>query len=261
MINTALITGASGGLGEAIAFELAHKGYDVALCARNAEKLNAVAEKIRQQTSKNAWVFPMDLGKDGAAQELYGKISEAGIKVSVLVNNAGFGDFGEFYQSDLKKQDDMVRLNCIALMDLSRMFIPEMVASGSGYVLNVASIAAFQPGPLMSIYYATKAFVLNASQAWAKELEKTGVSVTALCPGPISTGFVDAADLENSNLFHSLKVSSPEQVAKYAVKSMFKRKRVAIHGAVNKMLPFAERFAPTGLIMNVILKIQGRRNQ
>lgn len=256
MKKTALITGASGGLGLSFVKLFAGDGYDLVLVARNAERLDEIKKEIEDQYKVNVLTVPKDLCSENGAREVLDATNAAGVSVDVLVNNAGFGDFGEFYKSDLNKQVRMVNLNCIALMQLCHLYLPEMVKRGEGRILNVDSIAAFQPGPLMSTYYATKAFVLSFSQALTRELKGTGVSVTALCPGPIRTNFDTAAELGESGLFKNLKVWDPDTVAKFGYKNMNKGKPVCVCGFVNKIIVFSNRLAPRTLVRNAVYDLQ-----
>ncbi len=257
MKQTVLITGASGGLGLSLAHRFAKEGYDLILTARSADKLTAAKEELEAAHDVTVTPIPHDLGAPSAARTLMAAVRDRGLTVDILVNNAGFGDFGAFADSDIDKQSAMVDLNVKALMELTYAVLPAMRENRRGKILNVASIAAFQQGPYMSVYYATKAFVLNFSQALAHELKDSGITVTALCPGPIDTGFVDAADLSHSKLFRSLPVATPDDVADYGYKSLMKNKTVAIHRFSNKLLIFSGRFAPRKLISYMICRIQG----
>ena len=256
MKQTALITGASGGLGLSFVNIFARDGYDVVLVARNGDRLKEIKKEIEEKYNVNAMVVAVDLCAPHGAEQVFDATSKAGIKVDVLVNNAGFGDFGEFYKSDLNKQTRMVDLKCIALMQLCHYYIPDMIKNGKGNILNVDSIAAFQAGPLMSVYYATKAFVLSFSQALTRELKGTGVKVTALCPGPIRTNFDNAADLGESGLFKNLKVWEPNVVAEFGYKNMKKGRSLCICGFVNKIIVFANRLAPRCLVRNMVYSLQ-----
>lgn len=257
MKQTVLITGASGGLGLALAHRFAKEGYDLILTARSADKLTAAKAELEAAYGVGVTSIPHDLGAPRAAETLMATIREQGLTVDILVNNAGFGDFGTFADSDIDKQSAMVQLNITALMELTHAALPAMRQRKQGKILNVASIAAFEQGPYMSVYYATKAFVLSFSQALARELKGSGITVTALCPGPIHTGFFDAADLDNSKLFRSLPVAHADDVADYGYKALMKGKTVAVHGTLNKLLVFSVRFAPRGLVSNVIYTLQG----
>ena len=256
MKKTALITGASGGLGLSFVNLFAKDGYDLVLVARNGNRLEEIKKEIEEKYNIKATVVAKDLCTPDGAQQVYDATKQAGIKVDVLVNNAGFGDFGEFYKSDINKQVKMIDLNCTALMSLCHLYLPDMLEQKNGNILNVDSIAAFQAGPLMSVYYATKAFVLSFSQALTRELKGTGVKVTCLCPGPIRTNFDNAADLGESGLFKNLKVWNPDDVAKFGYKKMQKGKSLCVCGFVNKLIVFANRLAPRCLVRNLVYNIQ-----
>ena len=256
MKKTALITGASGGLGLSFVNIFAREGYDLVLVARNGVRLEEIKKDIEGKYGVNATVIPCDLTADDGAKTVFDATKQAGLHVDVLVNNAGFGDFGEFHKSDLGKQTRMVDLNCTALIELCHLYLPDMIAKGEGNILNVDSIASFQPGPLMSVYYATKAFVLSFTQAISRELKGTGVKVTALCPGPIRTNFDSAAELGESGLFKNLKVWDPDVVAEFGYKNMKRGKVVCICGFANKILVFANRFAPRCLVRELVYHLQ-----
>ncbi|MBO5715439.1 MAG: SDR family oxidoreductase [Clostridia bacterium] len=256
MKKTALITGASGGLGLSFVNIFARDGYDIVLVARNGNRLEDIKKEIEEKYNVNAMVVAVDLCSEDGAQKVYDATQQAGLNVDVLVNNAGFGDFGKFYKSDINKQIRMVDLNCTALMHLCHLYIPDMIKNRKGNILNVDSIAAFQAGPLMSVYYATKAFVLSFSQALTRELKGTGVKVTALCPGPIRTNFDNTADLGESGLFKNLKVWDPNVVAEFGYKNMKKGKSLCICGFVNKIIVFANRLAPRALVRNMVYNLQ-----
>ncbi len=187
-MNTALVTGASVGIGREIAAQLADRGFDLIISARRANALEEVADDIRRNTSRSVVVVPADLSLDSDVSRLVAAALDASA-LSVLVNNAGSGYYGGFFDGDATVYDSMIGLNCAALTRLCRAIIPRMVNTGVGRVMNVASVAAFQPGPLMAVYYATKAYVLSFSQALSRELLGTGVTVTALCPGPTRSEF------------------------------------------------------------------------
>ncbi len=256
MGKTALITGASSGLGLYLAKIFAREGYDTVLVARNEQKLTELKNEIEEKYKTNAFVCPADLSKDSSADEIFEYTRQNNIAVDILVNNAGFGDFGAFFASDLKKQSDMIAVNITALTKLCHLFMSPMIERGSGKILNMASIAAFQAGPLMSVYYATKAFVLSLTEALSVELKNTGVTVTAVCPGPTKTGFEDSARLENSGLFKNMKNATAEEVAEYSYKALMKNKLIAIHGFSNRLTVIASKFAPRRLVRYVAYLIQ-----
>ena len=182
---TSLITGASGGIGAELARLFAAAGFDLVLVARRKEKLDELKNELESAHKIKVSVFECDLSKDGAAQKVFAFTQEQNISVDVLVNNAGFGDWGLFAECNLEKQNQMIHLNILSLTELTRLFVPQMTERKSGRILNVASIASFMPGPKMSVYYASKAFVRSFTEALSVELKKTGVTVTALCPGQI----------------------------------------------------------------------------
>lgn len=255
--QTVLVTGASGGLGLELARCYAKDGARVILVARREDKLQAIAEEFRTRFRTEVIVLPADLTNPQDTARVTATIQGRGLTVDVLVNNAGFGDFGDFADSDIDKQQAMIDLNVKAVVALTHAVLPAMREKRCGTILNVASIAAFQSGPYMAIYYATKAFVLSFSEALATELKGSNITVTTLCPGPIKTGFEDAADLKNSKLFRSLPVATAQEVAQYGYRMAKKGKTIAIHGALNKLLVFGVRFAPRKLVSNMIVRIQG----
>lgn len=254
--KTVLITGASGGLGLAFAKIFARKGYHLILVARNESKLLTLKKELEAAYHIQAELFAKDLSQKDAADDIFHFTAEKGLFVDVLINNAGFGDFGEFTDCSWQKQYEMVQVNIVALMQLSHCFLPGMKERGHGKILNVASIAAFQPGPLMSVYYATKAYVLSFTEALSVELQGTGVTVTALCPGPIQTDFEERANLKSSGLFHHMKVSSAKEVAEYGYLQLMKGKVVAIHSWQNRLTVLASRLAPPGIVRKCVYLIQ-----
>ena len=256
MNKTALITGASGGIGYELAKLFAADGNNLVLVARNEQKLNEVKREIEKEFGVTVNVITCDLSKPRAAIEVFEATTNLNIKVDYLVNNAGFGDFGLFYERRFEKQSDMVSLNVTALTELCHLYLPQMVEKRHGKILNVASIAAFQPGPLMAVYYATKAFVLSLTEALSVELKGTGVTVTALCPGPTKTGFEDTAKLESSGLFKNLKVVTAKEVAIYGYKQMKKNKVIAIHGFMNRLIVCGSKLAPRALVRKLVYNIQ-----
>ena len=256
MTKTALITGASGGLGLSFVKVFAKEGYDLVIVARNTQRLESIKADTEAEFGVNVKIVSKDLTNENAPHEIFLETEKENIKVDVLVNNAGFGDFGKFADSCVEKQSDMIALNVSSLVKLTHFYLKDMIERGSGRILNVASIAAFQPGPLMSVYYATKAFVLSFSEALAVETKGTGVKITALCPGPIKTDFEKRADLEESGLFKNLKVWSPDVIAKFGYKKMMQNKTVCIKGGLNKLITFSSRLAPRALVRNSVYQIQ-----
>lgn len=248
----ALVTGASGGIGLEIAHELANRGHPLVLVARSAGKLEQIAAEIRIRCQVPVEVVPCDLSAAGAADQLVRELAQRGMDIGILVNNAGFGLFGKHTATSLAQEQEMIDLNITALTRLTKLLLPPMVARGSGRILNVASTAAFQPGPYMAVYYATKAYVLSYSEALHEELRGTGVSVTALCPGPTASGFQDKADMHASALVKGKKLPQAREVAAYAVQALMKGRPVAIHGAMNWAMAQSVRFTPRALVTRMV---------
>lgn len=243
----ALITGASSGIGADMARILSDKGYDLILVARNKRKMEVLAKELKT----NAEIIPMDISSTYNCTELYNLVKKKNI--DVLVNNAGFGLFGEFCCTKLDKELDMIELNVKTVHTLTKLFLKDFIKKDKGYILNVASSAAFMPGPLMATYYATKAYVLHLTESINEELrrKKSNVFICALCPGPVSTNFNKVAGVS-----FNLESLESYDVAKYAVKQMFKKKVVIIPGFKIKMGVFALRLLPRSLVRKIAYKIQ-----
>jgi uncharacterized protein len=253
MYQTVLITGASSGIGLELATIFVAQNYKVVLVARSADKLLAF-----EKAHKNVVSIAQDLSMPNAAQILYDSLQTKNINIDILVNNAGFGDFGMFADSNWSKQEQMIHLNITTLTQLTHLCLPYMIANKNGKVLNVASTAAFQPGPTMSVYYATKAYVLHFSEAIANELENTGVTVTALCPGATASGFQSAADMHDSKLVKGKKLPTSKDVAEYGYSSLMAGKRVAIHGTLNYILANANRLTPRNVVVKLVRMMQNK---
>jgi short-subunit dehydrogenase len=258
MSKTALITGASGGIGLELAKLFAKDKINLLLVARSGNKLAALAGSFEQQYGITAKWLATDLTAATAAQEVFDYCRNNQLSVDYLVNNAGFGDFGFFAESDWTKQLQMINLNITTLTHLTRLFLPGMIEKRFGKIMNVASTAAFQPGPTMSVYYATKAYVLSFSEAISNELEKKGVTVTALCPGATESGFQQAAAMEESRLVKGKKLPSSEEVAEYGYKAMMRGKVVAIEGWKNAALVFSTRFSPRWMVRKIVRSMQDK---
>jgi short-subunit dehydrogenase len=256
MKNYALITGASGGIGFDLAKLLAKDKHNLVLIARSEDKLKEIKSSFEKDHGINILIITVDLSVPESASKVFDELEKQDIHIDILINNAGFGDFGIFAECDWQKQEQMINLNILALTKLTRLFLPAMIKLGNGRIMNVASTAAFQPGPLMSVYYATKAFVLSFTYAIANEIKGTGVKITALCPGPTDTGFVSAASLEGSKLFKTFKPKTSSDVALFGYKRMMKGKLLAIPGAMNKLMVWSIRFTPRKLITFVVRAIQ-----
>lgn len=256
-MNTAvLITGASSGLGLEFARLFAKDGQNLVLVSRSEGKLYEIKNKLETKYNIHVYVYAKDLSKDNVALDIYDYILEKGIFINVLINNAGFGDYGKFINSDLHKQTDMVHVNIISLMQMCYLFAKDMNRNGGGTILNMCSIAGFQSGALMSVYYATKAFVLSFTEALAVEMKDTDIVIKALCPGPTKTGFVETADLEKSGLFKHLKNATAKEVANYGFKQMKKKKIVIVHGAFNKIIVLGSKILPRKIVRELVYMIQ-----
>jgi short-subunit dehydrogenase len=243
--KVALITGASAGLGVEFARQLSARGHRLVLVARRKERLDALARELG-----NARAIAADLSKANAAAKLMGDLEAAGEQVEILVNNAGFGLIGQFAELDAKRERQMIDLNVGALTDLCRAVAPQMIARKSGGILNVASTAAFQPGPKMAVYFATKAFVLSLSEALHEELKPHGVRVTCLCPGPTRTEFGDVAGFGGNGMFDRVAMESPE-VVKAGLDGLDKNRAVVVTGLVNKIGAASTRFAPRSVVRKI----------
>lgn len=254
--KTALITGGSTGIGFELARQFAAHGHDVVLVARKADQLEAAAGKIEGKYGVSARTISMDLADANAPQRLFDALSGDDVQIDFLVNNAGFGFGGDFVDTDIDRELDMIQVNCSALIHLTKLFLPPMLKRKEGKILNVASTASFQAGPGHSIYYASKAFVLSFSEAIAEELRKTGITVTALCPGPTESNFSERAGTNKSRLFTQAKVASAEEVARFGYVAMMKGTRVAIPGMQNKLMIQAERFVPRILVNRIAYRMQ-----
>ncbi len=257
MINpTALITGASNGIGLELAYEHAKKGGNLILIARNSKKLEEIKLEIETKYNVKINIIFKDLSIKNAAQEVYNEVKNLNLQVDYLINNAGFGDFGMFVSTNWNKEEEMIKLNITALTQFSKLFIKDMVVRKNGKILNLASTASFQPGPTMAVYFATKAYVLSFSEAIANEVKEFGVTVTALCPGPTASGFQTAAAMDNAKLFKDKKLPSSKEVAIYGYNAMLKGKTVAIHGTLNYILANAIRLLPRNLVTKIIRQVQ-----
>lgn len=240
---TAIITGASFGIGREFARICARRGYDLLLTARSQQQLELLAGEIRTQTNRTVGILPKDLAQPAAPREIFEDIRGLNLQPEILINNAGFGLVGRFWELDEVQQMEMIQLNVTALSHLTRLFLPGFVERRRGRILNVASTAAFQPGPLMSVYYATKAYVVSFSEAIHNEARDYGVSVTCLCPGPTRTEFQDRAGASKTKLFSSRAMEARE-VAEIGFAAMEAGKPLAIAGRMNALMAFLTRFAP-----------------
>ena len=250
-MGAVLITGASGGIGYELAKLFAKDGNNLLLVSRNGEKLEEVAREIKAAHKVRCTIFAGDLSVPGSPDALFEEIKKAPYDIEVLVNNAGFGSLGRFHELPLEEQLEMIQLNVTSLAHLTRLVLPEMIARKRGRIVNIASIAAYQPGPFMAVYYATKAFVVSFSEAIANELHRTGVRVTTICPGPTTTGFSTRAGAESSSLFRKNMTMDAATVARIGYEGMLRNKTVVITGGKNRFLAMGARLAPRGLSANI----------
>ncbi|MBP9773915.1 MAG: SDR family oxidoreductase [Candidatus Peribacteraceae bacterium] len=258
MQQTALITGASSGMGKDFAHLLAQRGFDVVLVARSADVLEQVAADIRATYKVQADVLPFDLSKPESADQLVAELAKRSIAITTLINNAGFATYGEFAQIDWKQQQSLIALNITCLTHLTRLLLPPMITQKRGYILNVASTAAFQPGPLLATYYASKSYVLSFSVALRQEVLGTGVHVTTLCPGPTKTGFEHRAGLEVSKLFRG-GVMASLPVAEAGIHGLMTNRAVVIPGFRNRLVSFAQRFTSYAFAARVVQRMQEKQ--
>ncbi len=247
----ALITGASSGIGKALAENFAQDGYDVILAARSVSKMESQAADLKDRYNITATVIAADLESSAGATKLYEEIENRGFRLSALANNAGYGTFGEFKDSTLQSELAMMQINMNTVVVLTKLFMPDLLAT-KGKIINTASTAAFQPGPYMAVYYATKAFVLSFSEAIAAELEGTGVTVTALCPGPTASGFQDKADMHASALVKNKNLPTAETVSALGYRAMQRGQRVYIPGLINWLMVQSLRFTPRSLVTKIV---------
>jgi short-subunit dehydrogenase len=255
---TALITGASNGIGLELAKVHASKGGDLVLVARNILKLDELKSELERKYKIKVYTIGKDLSAQNAAQEVYDETKKQNIQIDYLVNNAGFGDFGMFAETDWNKELLMINLNITTLTQFTKLYLQDMVARKSGKIMNVASTAAFQSGPTMAVYYATKAYVLSFSEAVDNEVSDKGVTITTLCPGATESGFQAAAAMEESALVKGKKLPTSAEVAEYGYKAMLKGKTVAIHGLMNYIMANSVRFTPRAIVVKLTRKIQDK---
>lgn len=249
-----LITGAASGLGLEFAKIFAANGYSLVLIDKDGENLLIVSENLRVYFNVTLISLEEDLSNSESASRIYSSLNEMNVEPEILVNNAGFGYFGFFAENNWEKQEELIRLSVLTSTHLTRLFLPGMRSKKKGRILNVASLAAFQPGPLMSVYHASKAFILSFSLALSNELKGTGIHVTVLCPGVMATGFQKANNNESPKL--KWTVGSAEKVAKYGYKAMMKNKVVVIPGLMNKIAAEITRLLPGRLNALIVRKFQ-----
>ncbi|MGB3694806.1 MAG: SDR family oxidoreductase [Spirulinaceae cyanobacterium] len=256
MSKTVLITGASSGIGYELSKLFAKDSYDLVLVARSENKLQDLAAKLQNEFGIQVKVIVQDLAINFAPKTIFAELQEENITIDVLVNNAGFAAYGLFTETNLQAELEMMQLNMVALTHLTKLFLPGMVQRRQGKILNVASTAAFQPGPLMAVYYATKAYVLSFSEAIANELIGTGVTVTVLCPGPTKSGFQARADVEKSKLFRGSNMMDTQTVAEIGYSGLMASKTVIVPGFQNKFIAAFIKFLPRKLVTKIVCNVQ-----
>ncbi|HEX3824434.1 MAG TPA: SDR family oxidoreductase [Mycobacteriales bacterium] len=252
----ALVTGASSGIGLALARVLAREGHDLVLVARREPELARLAAELKSRYGADATVITADLSVPSGPANVFDAVAAAGLDIDVLVNNAGFGGQGRFTDTDAGTEQRMLAVNVVALTEMTKLFLPAMTRRATGQVLNVASTAAFQPGPFMAVYYASKAYVLSFTEALAEELAGTGVTATALCPGVVPSGFQDAANLrDDAPMLKSPGAKSTEFVAEAAYDGMTRGRRIVIPGMLNKIGVQSLRVSPRRAVVGLVRRL------
>jgi short-subunit dehydrogenase len=244
MKERALITGASSGIGLELARQFAKHGHPLVITAPVESELQALARALQSDYSVDVQIVARDLEDPQAPQQIFDVVERSGAQIDILVNNAGLGRRGNFWEIPLEDDLKMLRVNIGAVVRLTKLFLPPMIARGGGRILNTASVAGFEPGPTLAVYHATKAFVLSLSEALATELQDAGVTVTALCPGATDTDFFPKASMEDTKIFQKGNVMPPQEVAEKGYDAMMRGERVFVPGAMNKALVFSRRFLP-----------------
>lgn len=258
MRKTALITGASKGIGRELAHFFAKDECDLVLVARSEEELNSLKVELEEKCRIKVHILIKDLCQPYSAQEIFDELKAISIDIDFLVNNAGFGDYGSFDKTDWDTYENMISLNVTTLTHFCHIFIKDWKGRKPGKILNVSSTAAFQPGPMMAVYFATKAYVLSFSEAIGHELRNDNITVTTLCPGPTSTHFGVISSMNASDLVKNVKIANSKDVAELGFRAMMKGKATVIHGAQNKIAPFGIRFLPRIWVTHLSAKIMGK---
>jgi short-subunit dehydrogenase len=259
MEKTALITGASSGIGMEMAKIFAQNGITLVLVARRENILEKLKLELEEQYKIKVFNIIRDLSEVDSANDIYDIVKLENINIDFLINNAGFGNYGKFVETDWLREHHMINLNITTLTYLTKLFLKDIVQNNSGRIMNVASTAAFQPGPLMAVYYATKAYVMYLSEAIADELKGTNVSITTLCPGPTISEFKETAALGTSGLFNRRSLPESREVARFGYNAMMKGKRVVVHGFTNKLLAFFTKILPRKLVISSIHQLSKQK--
>ena len=252
--KTALVTGASGGIGKGIAEAAAREGWDLVLTARGTAAIEAFADDWRRLHGVQITALAGDLSRPGGADALFDEVQARGIAIDCLVNNAGIGVYGEFIDTALDEELAMLRLNIEAPTVLAKRFLPQLVARG-GRILNIASVASFPPGPYLAVYYGSKAYLRTWSEGIAEELATRGVAVTAFCPGPVRTQFADRAHAKRSALFSGGHLPDGDEVGRAAWQAVMQGRRLVVHGLLNKLQVLAMRFTPRTWLAKIVRRV------
>lgn len=258
--ETVLITGATTGIGYQLSRLFAMNGYDLVIVARNQSELERLSKQWEKEFETNIYPIAKDLARPTAVTEITNDLKEQQIHIDILINNAGFGLFGSFIETPIQKELDMIQVNITALTELTKALVPGMVQRKKGKILNVASVAAFQSGPLMAVYFATKAYVLSFSEALTNELSEHGILVSVLCPGPTATEFEKRANLEQTKLFHR-NVMQAEEVARTAYRQFMTGKTMIVPGATNWILVRSTRFLPRKMVTGFVRRLSSEKNR
>lgn len=253
--KTVLITGASQGIGYELSRCFARDGYRLVLVSRNAAKLRAVAQELGQTLHAEVETMAKDLGQRQAPLEIYDELRQKNIPVDILVNNAGFGLQTPFQDSDLQEELDMIEVNVVSVVQLTKLFAKDMVRRNFGKILNIGSISSFKPGPFMAVYYGTKFFLLAFTEALAGELKSSGVTVSLLCPGPTETGFQERARTPQTAIMRATMMSA-RAVAEIGYRGLMRNEMIIIPGIKNKILVLLCRYLPRRLALELVLKVQ-----
>lgn len=256
--ETVLITGASSGIGYELSREFAKHGHDLVIVAPIEPELRDVASRLSAEYGVAVKPIAADLRSESAADDIFAQVAASGLSIQILVNNAGLGRRGHFWEIPVEEDISMIRLNIEAGVRLTKRFMPLMLSNGRGRILNTASVAGFEPGPMLAVYHATKAFVLSWSEALATELKDTGVTLTALCPGPVDTDFFEKADMVDTHAFQDTAVMAPQEVAAAAYEALMAGERVIVPGFANKALVFKRRFTSEAAQAKTNEKLYGK---
>ena len=255
LTETALITGSSSGIGFHLAMEFARRRHGLVLIAPVASELQKIASELKTVGALFVRTIAKDLEKPEAPQEIFDELSSDRIYIDILVNNAGFGHRGKFWEIPIEHEISVLRLNIEAVLRLTKLFLPPMLQRRQGRILNVASVAGFEPGPLFAVYHASKAFVLSLTEALATELEGTGVTATALCPGPTDTDFFQKSGMLHARMFQKANLMAPQDVAKAGYEGLMAGERVVVPGVANKIIVFSRRLLPEATLAKMTGKL------